>query len=161
MGADVRIGSPTPYAHRVETMMPAIRAVLPFFVLLMGCGSSGSEDACQPGDADGVVGGKYAFEVTVDDGAFKPIILKAQNTATVTIVLSNSGTVAHGFSVACISTPNDTGCSTKSCFPDEATIEPILPGKKATTKFAVPRVEGIYPISSSADGDAQAQFVVQ
>jgi hypothetical protein len=142
--------------------MRTIHAVLPLLALLTGCAMGGSEDACQPDDADGVVGGKYTFEVTVDDDAFKPIILKAQNTATVTLVLTNAGTVAHGFRVACISTPNDTGCPTKSCFPDEATIEPILPGKKASTKFAVPRVEGIYPISSGADGDVQeAQFVVQ
>ena len=130
--------------------------------LLLGCGTDGSDDLCQPGDADGVIGGKYTFEVTVDDDAFKPLILKAQNTATVTIVLSNAGTVPHGFGVRCIDTPNDTGCPTRSCFPDEATIEPIEPGDKATTKFTLPRVEGIYPIYSTADGDSQeAQFVNQ
>jgi len=136
-------------------------ACLPALALLAGCAMDGST-GCEPDDADGVVGGKYTFEVTVDDDAFQPTILKAQNTATVTVVLSNAGTVPHGFGVECIKTPNDTGCPTKSCFPDEATIEPIEPGKSATTKFAVPRVEGIYVIHSSAAGDVEeAQFVVQ
>ena len=139
-----------------------IYAVLPALALLTGCAMDGSEGSCEPGDADGVIGGKYTFEVTVDDDAFKPTILKAQNTATVTIVLTNAGTVPHGFGVRCIKTPNDTGCPTQSCFPDEATIEPIEPGEKTTTVFDIPRVEGIYPIYSSADDDVrEAQFVDQ
>jgi hypothetical protein len=144
----------------VAVVKPALCAILPLCVL-SGCEADGS-DACQAGDADGVVGGHYTFHVTVDDDAFKPVILKGQNTAEITLVLTNAGTVPHGFGVRCIATPNDTGCPTKSCFPDETTIDPIEPGKMATTEFKLPLVEGIYPIYSTADGDThEAQFVVQ
>jgi hypothetical protein len=132
--------------------------------VVVGCGGGdgGSGDPCKPDDADGVVGGKYTFDVTIDDTAFTPMILKAQNTAAITLNLHNTGDAPHGFSVGCIKTPNDNGCATKSCFPDGATVDPLDPGADATLKFTVPLVEGIYPITSSADGDtATAQFVVQ
>ncbi len=127
-----------------------------------GCSDGTGDGSCQPADADGVVGGKYTFQVTVDDQGFTPAILKAQNTASVTVVLHNAGSSPHGFAVACITVPNDTGCPTRSCFPDPARIDPVAPGDSATAKFVVPLVEGIYPITSTADGDTQkAQFVVQ
>lgn len=143
-------------------MFRAACAILPVLGLCLGCSDSGADGGCQPGDQDGVIGGNYTFKVTVDDDAFTPTILKAQNTATVTVVLTNAGTKPHGFRVHCIDTPNDTGCPAESCFPEAATIDPVAPGESARTKFALPRPEGIYPISSSARGDSQeAQFVVQ
>jgi hypothetical protein len=125
-------------------------------------GKSSAAESCTPDDADGVVGGKYTFDVMVDDDGFSPMILKAQNTANVTVNVRDVGTSPHGFSVGCIVTPNDTDCPTKSCFPDAATVAPLDPGSDAKLKFTVPLVEGIYPITSTADGDTQkAQFVVQ
>src|SRR5262249_38702726 len=132
-------------------------------VLACGCSGSGSTsgDPCEP-DVDGVIGGKYRFEVTVSDDAFVPTILKVQNTATVTLELRNEGTTPHGFAVDCIKTPNDIGCPTRSCFPDEAKIDSLGPGDTASVKFAAPRVEGIYVIRSPVENDTQtAQFVVQ
>jgi hypothetical protein len=135
---------------------------------LLGCSGggggagTGAGGSCMPNDADGVVGGKYTFDVTVDDDGFSPMILKAQNTSSITVNLHNGGTTQHGFAVGCIATPNDNGCPTRSCFPGDASVDPVDPGADAMLKFALPLAEGIYPITSTAGGDViKAQFVVQ
>src|SRR5262245_45788310 len=69
-----------------------------------------STDKCAPDDADGIVGGKVTLALAVSDDAFSPVVVKAQNTATVTLTLSNTGTKAHGFALDCLPTPNDDGC---------------------------------------------------
>lgn len=127
------------------------------------CSDDGaSEDACVPDDLDGVIGGDVTFEVTLDDDAFSPRILTAQNRALVTLTLSNDSSEARGFFVECLQTPNDDGCPTESCFPDEARIEPIAPGESATTEFEVPLVEGAYTIvSAPGETEPSAQFIVK
>ena len=130
--------------------------------VVVACAGGDGGDKCQPPDADGVVGGKYTVGVTVDDDGFTPTPITTQNTATVTVKLRNSGTVAHGFEIGCVATPNDTGCPEKTCFPSAARIAPIAPGEMGTATFVVPLVEAIYPVTSTADGDGiEGQFVVQ
>jgi hypothetical protein len=124
------------------------------------CGSA-SGDACNPEDADGVIGGSYTFDVTVDDSAFSHAILKAQNRSEVTVALTNEGTVPHGFLIECLATPNEDGCPTESCFPDAARIDPLPPGATGSASFEVPRVEGIYVIRSVEGEPPTAQFIVQ
>jgi len=125
-------------------------------------GDEGEGGACEPDDLDGVIGGDATFEVTVDDDAFSPRILTAQNQAHVTLTLTNGGSEARGFFVECLQTPNDDGCPTESCFPDEARLDPIEPGESLTIEFEVPVVEGAYTIVS-APGESQpsAQFIVK
>ena len=131
--------------------------------LVLGCaGPVDGSGTCQPGDADGIIGGQKTVGVTVDDEGFTPTPITAQNTATVTIELRNTGTAPHGFAVGCVATPNDTGCPTKSCFPEDARIAPVDPGSTGTARFVVPLTEAIYPVTSTAAGDAfEGQFVVQ
>jgi hypothetical protein len=118
--------------------------------------------ACVPGDADGILGTEKTFDVTVDDDAFAPAILKAQNLTEVTLTLTNDGTTPHDFVVGCLATPNDTGCPTKSCFPMSSAVDAVDPGESRTVRFTAPRVEGIYTFRSSVEGDTQkGQFVVQ
>jgi hypothetical protein len=98
----------------------------------------------------------------VDDTAFTPVILKAENLATVTLRLTNVGSQPHGFSVQCMPTPNSQGCPTTSCFPDASTIPSISPDASTTVTFTVPNPEGIYTFGSSASADRMTgQFVVQ
>jgi hypothetical protein len=118
--------------------------------------------ACAPGDTDGLSGGDSAFDLVVDDTGFSPTILKAQNRSTVKVTLKNSGTRPHGFVVACLATPNITGCPTESCFPDASVIEPIPPDASATATFVAPNPEGAYAFGSGAKGDTMAgQFILQ
>jgi hypothetical protein len=113
-------------------------------------------------DSDGIVGGNYTFDLTVDDDAFAPIILKAQNLATVTLTLTNTGTKPHDFVAMCLPTLNDDGCPLTSCFPDASVIAPLAPDASATTTFITPNPEGIYSFHSDVAGDTQTgQFVVQ
>jgi hypothetical protein len=125
-----------------------------------------------PGDTDGIIGGCYAFDLTVDDSAFAPIILKAQNRAQVNLTLRNTGTKPHGFVLDCIPTPNTNGCPSQSCFAAGSTIGPLPPGGTASTTFVTPNPEGIYNFHSEVAGDSQTesdggmaglwgQFVVQ
>ena len=139
-------------------------ALLPFALLgaLAACTSQATSGACGPSDQDGVSGGSVALDLAVDDTGFTPIILEAQNLATVALTLKNNGTKAHGFAVACLATPNGQGCPSASCFPDAGAIAPIAPGASATATFVTPNPEGIYVFHSSAPGDSMAgQFVVQ
>jgi hypothetical protein len=132
------------------------------FLALTCCSAGGSSGPCDPGDSDGLTGGSYTFDVTVDDTSFTPQILKAQNLSSVTVRVTNAGTKPHGFSVGCIDTPNTQGCPAQSCFAAAATVGPVAPGASATATFATPNPEGIYPITSGVAGDmASAQFVVQ
>jgi hypothetical protein len=130
---------------------------------LSACGSSpGEGDPCQPGDADGILGDTDVFAVTVTDGEFTPKILSSQNLTQVTLKLENQGTSPHGFTIACLPTPNSNGCPLESCFPETATIAPVEPGESATTEFEVPLVEGIHVITTGIASDAfEAQFIVQ
>jgi hypothetical protein len=155
-------GPPVYDAFKMQGAWPGFGAVVVPALLALSCSGTDAGDACTPDDADGVIGGKVTRNVTVDDDGYMPINVTVQNLAVVTLVLTNAGTVAHGFEVKCLATPNDTGCPTKSCFPPESTIEPIDPGETAAVKFTVPLVEGAYAIRSTADdGVAPAQFVVQ
>lgn len=120
------------------------------------------EDVCALDDADGIVGGDYTFEVSVNDVAFTPVILKAQNDALVTLTLTNTGTTPHNLVVDCLPTPNDNGCPTEACFPDEAKIAALEPGESASTTFLTPLPEGIYDFRSDLAGDTQSgQFILQ
>jgi hypothetical protein len=128
--------------------------------------------SCKPDDSDGLVGGCYVFELTVDDTGFSPIILKAQNRAEVTLTVTNAGSKAHGFAVDCLPTPNGVGCPPQSCFSPAASVDSIAPGDHATMTFATPSPEGIYNFRSGVADDARVepdggltglwgQFVVQ
>ena len=120
------------------------------------------EDECSLDDADGIIGGSYTFEVTVDDAAFAPLVLKAQNDSAVTLRLTNTGSTPHDLTFDCLPTPNDNGCPLESCFPDEANVPVVLPGESASVTFDTPLPEGIYDFRSSQDGDTQTgQFIVQ
>jgi hypothetical protein len=129
----------------------------------LSCNSStDSGGGCGTGDQDGISGGTYAFDLTVTDDAFAPIILKTQNNATVTLTLTNAGTKPHDFAIDCLPTPNDNGCPATSCFPDASAIGPVPPDASASTTFVTPNPEGIYTFRSNLPGDTQTgQFVVQ
>lgn len=132
-------------------------------VSVLGCSTSSTSDVCAPDDLDGIVGGEWTFELVVDDAGFAPLILKTQNSSTVTLSLENRGTRAHGFHIDCLPTPNEDGCPLESCFAPEANIASLDAGSSATTTFPTPRVEGIYTFRSSLPGDEalNGQFVVQ
>ena len=137
-----------------------------------GGGDDGSSSSCIPSDSDGIVGGCYAFDVTVDDTGFSPIILKAQNLATVTVTLRNTGTRPHDFVIGCIPI-SYPGCPPQQCFSAGANIPSLAPGQSATATFTTPNPEGIYDFRSDVAGDSQldsddggvtgiwGQFVVQ
>ena len=131
-----------------------------------------SSGSCKPGDSDGITGGCDAFDLSVDDIAFSPIILKTQNLAQVTLTLKNSGTRPHDFTVECLATPNSLGCPPQSCFPAAASVAAVPPGGSATTTFVTPNPEGIYVFRSDVPGDSAidvdggvsglwGQFVIQ
>jgi hypothetical protein len=126
------------------------------------CASTSAGRACAPGDADGVQGGDAVLQLRVDDQAFSPTILKAQNRASVTLRLTNIGTAPHDFAVDCLPTPNDQGCPSTSCFPDASAVGSLGPDATATVTFVTPNPEGIYTFRSNLPGDTQVgQFVVQ
>ncbi len=119
-------------------------------------------DACELEDRDGIIGGEYTFVLRVDDVAFDPIVLAAQNSADVRLTLTNEGTGENGFRIDCLATPNDDGCAAESCFPDSHVIDPIAPGASQTVTFSVPEVEGIYTFRTLPVDDGRiGQFVVQ
>lgn len=128
-------------------------------VLALSCSSSGKSDACFP-DADGVSDRSYEVVLTVDDDGFSKTILNTQNSSTVTLTLTNAGTLPHGFELECVSVtaeyPNlPAGCPSVTCFPDGSTIEPIPPGTSQTVTFVTPVTDNlIYPFKSGAPGDA-------
>jgi hypothetical protein len=121
---------------------------------------------CYP-DNDGITGGSYTIDLAVNDTGFFATgedagaknILATQNDAEVTLTLTNTGTVPHGFEVACTNVCSvyptlPAGCSPVACFPAGSTIAPIAPGASVTVTFATPTPDGlIYPFKSSAPGD--------
>ena len=122
-----------------------------------GAGADGG--ACFP-DGDGINGGAYTFDLTVDDTGFSKAILATQNDAQVTLTLKNTGTRPHGFEVGCTSVlpayPDlPAGCKTTACFPAGATIAPLAPGASATVTFDTPTPDNlIYPFKSSEPADS-------
>jgi hypothetical protein len=136
-----------------------------------GAGDEGGSSSCAPSDSDGMNGGCYAFDLTVDDTGFSPFILKSENLAQVTITLRNAGTKPHDLVVGCIPV-SFPGCPPQQCFPSAANIAMLAPGQSATTTFVTPNLEGIYTFRSDLPGDSQldsdggvsglwGQFVVQ
>ena len=113
---------------------------------------------CFP-DTDGINGGSYVFDLTVDDTGFSKTILSTENDATVTLTLKNTGTKPHGFVVACTNvTPAyptvPAGCPDLACFPSNAFIAPLNPGESKTITFDTPTPDGLdYPFSSSDPSD--------
>ena len=56
------------------------------------------DDSCFP-DNDSITAGTYNFDITVDDTGFSKMLLTTQNSAAVTLKLTNNGTKPHGFKV--------------------------------------------------------------
>jgi subtilase family serine protease len=121
--------------------------------------------SCFP-DSDGLTGGDYVFDLTVDDSGFSKNILTTQNLAQVTLTVKNVGTKAHGFEVECKSVTAPRGCAKTSCFPGASTIPPLAPGASETVHFATPYPEGIYTFKSNAPADSavkalnEGQFIL-
>jgi hypothetical protein len=133
-----------------------------FLVLLTACSGEDEGNKCELEDADGIIGGKYTFALRLNDQSFEPIVFAGQNTADVTLTLTNQGTRDSGFSIDCLPTPNQNGCATESCFPDAHVIDPIASGTSATVEFKIPEVEGIYTFRALPGDDARVgQFIVQ
>ena len=127
--------------------------------------SSDSDDKCNPDDADSVVGGTNTVKVSVSDTDFtvggvgsnstEPNIA-VENSSTVKLTVTNTGTKLHSFTVACIPSDLPAGCEQTSCFPDAANIPAIAPGESVTVTFSTPAVEGTYQFFSDEDGDTSA-----
>jgi hypothetical protein len=121
--------------------------------------TDGGDDACFPTN-DGMNSGTYTFDLTVDDTGFSKMLLSSQNSAQVTLTLTNNGTKPHGFTVGCTSvTPAyptlPAGCPTTACFPSNSTIAPIAPGASTTITFETPVPDNlIYPFTSNEPYDS-------
>jgi hypothetical protein len=126
------------------------------------------DSVCYP-DHDGLNGGDYTIDITVNDTGFFASggddagarnIIATQNDAVVTLTLTNSGTTPHGFAVGCTSIcpaylDLPAGCSPTACFPSNSVIAPIAPGTSKTITFVTPAPDNLnYPFKSSAPGDA-------
>jgi hypothetical protein len=130
--------------------------------VLTGCSGEDEGNQCELDDADGIIGGSYTFALRVDDQKFDRIILQGQNSADVTLTLTNQGTAPAGFSIDCLPTPNDDGCAIESCFPESHAIAPIAAGASETVVFEIPLVEGIHTYRALAGDSARTgQFIVQ
>lgn len=142
-------------------------------LVVVGCSSSsGTTAAGDEGDDDGVcfpdndgttgdVDGIPMFNLIVDDTGFSKMLLTSQNSAMVTVTLTNTGTTPHGFKVGCTSvTPAypsvPAGCPTTACFdPTAAAIPPLNPGQTATIMFVTPVPDNlIYPFTSNEPADS-------
>jgi hypothetical protein len=123
-----------------------------------GDGDDGSSsDPCKQPDQDGIIGGDYTFEVTVNETGFTPTILKAQNSGAITLTVRNTGTKTHSFSIECLTVQ---GCT--SCFPAASKVDQLAAGAQKTVKFTAPEQEGIFTIKSEVEGDTfTAQFILQ
>jgi hypothetical protein len=136
---------------------------LAVLALTLACSSpeerAGDGGACFP-DADGVTGGSYTIDLTVDDDGFSKRVLDTQNDSTVTLTLTNAGSLPHGFELECVDvTPEypklPAGCPPVTCFPDASTIGPLMPGESHAVTFVTPATDNlIYPFKSSAPDDA-------
>jgi hypothetical protein len=102
-------------------------ALLPLAAAAIHCSSNGEGGTCGSADQDGLSGGAVTLDLTVNDDAFSPVILKTQNRAAVTLTLTNAGTRPHDFVVDCLPTPNGNGCPSTSCFPDGGAIGSVPP----------------------------------
>jgi hypothetical protein len=132
-------------------------------------GGDADDTACFP-DNDGLTGGPYTIDLTVDDNGFSKTVINTQNQSMVTLRLKNNGTKDHGFEVGCTSVtsayPNlPPNCPSMACFPRDcgsdagsqncSTIPPIAPGASATITFVTPTPDNlIYPFKSSAPDDS-------
>jgi hypothetical protein len=67
--------------------------------------------------------------------------------------LTNVGTKPHDMVIGCIPTGLPRGCPTTSCFPKNANIPALDPGKSVTLTYKVPLVEGAYQFTSDEPGD--------
>jgi hypothetical protein len=120
--------------------------------------SAAELNMCFP-DHDGINGGSYTFDVTVDDTGFSKTILGSQNDATVTLTLKNTGKKPHGFEVECTSVIPaypivPAGCPSLACFPSNSTIAPLAPGESETIVFDTPTPDSLlYPFRSSEPAD--------
>jgi hypothetical protein len=131
----------------------------------------GGPTGCTASDSDGVLGGCYEFDVTVDDTGFSPRVLKAQNLAQIILDLKNTGTRPHDFTLGCVAT-DYPGCPSQVCFPAQSHVPGLAPGASARVTFTVPYIEGIYDFRSDVAADSSragdgglsglwGQFVVQ
>jgi hypothetical protein len=126
-------------------------------------GEGGDNDnSCNPGDADGLVGGTNTVKLSITDTTFAvggvgsgstQRNITVQNYATVNLTINNEGTKPHDFQIACIPTGLPAGCPTMSCFPDNASVPAIAPGDSVTVTFVTPAVEGTYQFISDEPGD--------
>jgi hypothetical protein len=119
-------------------------------------------DMCFP-DHDGINGGSYIFEATVDDEGFSKTVFATQNDATVLLTLKNTGTKPHGFAIECTNVKPTypsipAGCPSVACFPANAVIPPLMPGESKTITFDTPTPDGLlYPVKSSDPDDCSVQ----
>jgi hypothetical protein len=115
--------------------------------------------ACFP-NREGVFGGNFTVDLTVNDTGFSTAVLGSTSDAQVTLTLTNYGTKPHGFEVDCASvafaySPAIPGCPTTSCFPASSTIRPLAPGASQTITFEAPSPDGLdYPFKSSEPADS-------
>jgi len=113
---------------------------------------------CFP-DQDGINGGTYPIDLTVDDTGFSKTVIGTQNDATAILTLKNTGTRPHGFEVECTSVvpayPTvPAGCPSLACFPSNSTIAPLAPGQSRTITFFTPTPDMLnYPVKSSEPSD--------
>jgi hypothetical protein len=151
--------SPCLHRHRSRAIVACV-ALIPAAVRCSSP-SPGQGDSCNP-DQNGVYGtptivllevSDTAFRVgTADGGPLEPNVT-TENATQVTLTLTNVGTRPHDLVVQCQATPNTGGCPTRSCFPPDASIPSLNPGKSATTRFITPVHEGNYLFTSDLPGD--------
>ena len=127
------------------------------------CSSSPGGPKCST-DSNGISGGMHVIDLTVSDTAFTVGALDGgpgepnitiENAATVSLTTTNVGAKPHDFVVQCLPSPNADGCPTQVCFPPEANLPQVQPGKSATTTFVAPFHEGLYPFISDVPSDTQ------
>jgi hypothetical protein len=138
------------------------------FFLVLGllaataCGSSDDDDSCQPDDQDGIIGSKQTVLLSITDERFAvggvasgstQSNIAVQNLTEITLVVTNEGEKPHSFQVECRPSELPAGCPQTACFPDEANIPAIQPGKSVTVVFEAPAVEGEYRFTSTEPGD--------
>jgi hypothetical protein len=126
---------------------------------IIGVDASAAElSACFP-DHDGINGGTYTIDITVDDTQFSKTVIGTQNDATAILTVKNAGTKPHGFEVECTSVAPaystvPAGCPSVACFPANSIIAPLQPGESKTITFDTPTPDGLnYPVRSSEPGD--------
>ncbi len=121
--------------------------------------SDGGGADCFPNN-DGVSSGNYMLDLTVDDTGFSKMLIATQNSAQVTLTLTNNGTKPHGFKVGCTSVTSaypslPAGCPTTVCFDPSASIAPLAPGASVTISFETPAPDDlIYPFTSNEPDDS-------